>query len=62
MSDQPTPILGRPRKMEAGRSTNIYMPDELTDRLREAAAKAGMSLSALVREACEQYLSRKIDA
>lgn len=55
MTDKP---LGRPRKMDGGRSTNIYMPDELTDRLRDAAAKAGKSLSALVREACEQYLRR----
>ena len=56
MNDQPTPTLGRPRKMADGRSVNIYLPADLADRLREAAAKSGQSMSAFVREACERYL------
>ena len=55
MTDATKP-LGRPRKMADGRSVNIYLPADLTIRLREAAAAQGKSMSAFVREACERYI------
>lgn len=57
MTNDTRPQLGRPRKMADGRSVNIYLPAELTIRLREAAAEAGKSMSAFVRDACERYLA-----
>lgn len=39
--------------------TNIYLPDAMLKRLRELAAKSGLSVAEIVRRALDEYLSKK---
>lgn len=50
----PSPLLTR--------RTQLLLDDELHRRLREIAARRGISMGALIREAVEEKLSRTQDA
>jgi predicted DNA-binding protein len=48
--------------MALTRRSQLLLDDELHDRLRESAARRGISMGALIREAIEEKLSEADDA
>jgi metal-responsive CopG/Arc/MetJ family transcriptional regulator len=41
--------------------TSVYLPDELKERLSEAAAASGRSEATIIRSALEQWLAAMVD-